>query len=377
MKNSVKRALSLIALGAVAASACSLNAFAEGTSADGGFSEAEIAASPVKPVLTASKSVIDIDDIKNNEQTISLEVKDADAKYASTGIHVFFDDRLELVLDRFGNPAITYGPAAEYLPTRETALDFTLCGDEKPDLRKPGNGLNGVFVATAAKADYGLNGTLFSFNVALHPEAVVKEGDVLPIDIIYRTNGKNVDLFKNTADDKDGKLMQAYTWTKGIFNAENANFKADAADIEKCPGLANIAGDVDGYIAIAGAVETTTTTTTSTTTTTTTTTTKPTTTTTKPTTTTTKPATTTTTSDVATTTTTVSGEATTTTTSDAATTTTTTTTTNKTTAKKTTTKKTTAKKDDSPKTGVAGAGVAVAGLAVALGTAFVLRKKED
>ena len=366
MKNSVKRALSLIALGAVAASACSLNAFAEGTSADGGFSEAEIAASPVKPVLTATKSVIDIADI-SKPQTISLEVKDADAKYASTGIHVFFDDSFELGLDRFGNPAITYGPAAEYLPTRETAIDNTLNSE----------GLNGVFIATAAKADYGLNGTLFSFDVTMTAEAqaAAKAGDVYPIDIIYRTNGKNVDLFKNTADDKDGKLMQAYTWTKGIFNPDNANFKADAADIEKCPGLANIAGDVDGYIAIAGAVETTTTTTTSTTTTTTTTTTKPTTTTTKPTTTTTQPVTTTT-SDVATTTTTVSGEATTTTTSDAATTTTTTTT-NKTTAKKTTTKKTTAKKDDSPKTGVAGAGVAVAGLAVALGTAFVLRKKED
>ena len=362
MKNSVKRALSLIALGAVAASACSLNAFAEGTSADGGFSEAEIAASPVKPVLTATKSVIDIADI-SKPQTISLEVKDADAKYASTGIHVFFDDSFELGLDRFGNPAITYGPAAEYLPTRETAIDNTLNSE----------GLNGVFIATAAKADYGLNGTLFSFDVTMTEEAqkTAKAGDVYPIDIIYRTNGKNVDLFKNTADDKDGKLMQAYTWTKGIFNPDNANFKADADDVAKCPGLANIAGDVDGYIAIAGAVETTTTTTTTTTSTTTTTTT----TTTKPTTTTTKP-TTTTTSDVATTTTTVSGEATTTTTSDA-TTTTTTTTTNKTTAKKTTTKKTTAKKDDSPKTGVAGAGVAVAGLAVALGTAFVLRKKED
>lgn len=45
----------------------------------------------------------------------------------------------------------------------------------------------------------------------------------------------------------------------------------------------------------------------------------------------------------------------------------------------TTTKKvsTTAAKSNSPKTGVPGAGIAVAGLAVAIGTAFVLRKKED
>ena len=38
---------------------------------------------------------------------------------------------------------------------------------------------------------------------------------------------------------------------------------------------------------------------------------------------------------------------------------------------------TTANKQNSPDTGVPGAGIAVAGLAVAIGTAFVLRKKED
>ena len=86
--------------------------------------------------------------------------------------------------------------------------------------------------------------------------------------------------------------------------------------------------------------------------------------------------------DVTTTTTT----ATTTTTSTTSTTTTSTTSTTTTsgsktttTSAKTTTKKvsTTKPKDNSPKTGVPGAGIAVAGLAVAIGTAFVLRKKED
>jgi len=51
-----------------------------------------------------------------------------------------------------------------------------------------------------------------------------------------------------------------------------------------------------------------------------------------------------------------------------------------TTTKATTTSKkvsTTANKQNSPDTGVPGAGIAVAGLAVAIGTAFVLRKKED
>ena len=85
--------------------------------------------------------------------------------------------------------------------------------------------------------------------------------------------------------------------------------------------------------------------------------------------------------------TTTSTTATTTTTSTTTSTTTTTTTPTSSTTKAsatttkaaTTTKKvsTTAANANSPKTGVPGAGIAVAGLAVAIGTAFVLRKKED
>ena len=83
-----------------------------------------------------------------------------------------------------------------------------------------------------------------------------------------------------------------------------------------------------------------------------------------------------------TTTTTTATTTTTSTTSTTSTSTTSTTTTSgskTTTSAKTTTKpvSTTKPKDNSPKTGVPGAGIAVAGLAVAIGTAFVLRKKED
>ena len=80
-----------------------------------------------------------------------------------------------------------------------------------------------------------------------------------------------------------------------------------------------------------------------------------------------------------TTTTTTTTTSTTSTTTTSTTSTTTTSGSKTTTSAKTTTKKvsTTKPKDNSPKTGVPGAGIAVAGLAVAIGTAFVLRKKED
>lgn len=348
MKNSLKRAASLIALGAVAASACSLNAFAEGSkfSPDGGFSESEIANSAVKPALTATQKVITLEEAAN-AQTIEISVANAEAKYASTGIHIYYDKRLEVGKNVIGLPDVKKGPAAEYLTSKNPDLDPTAADFD----------MEGIFVTTAGEQDYGLNGVLFSLNVTIeNPEA----GAVYPIDIIYRSNATNEDLFVNKAVDQAGKLMQAYTWTQGIFNKEtNNNFAANADDIAKCPALADIAKDMDGYIAIAGGEAPTEPPTTE-----------------APT----EPATTEAPTEPATTeavTTVVSTEATTEASTADVTTEATTTTEQKTTAKKTTTKKTTAKKDDSPKTGVAGAGVAVAGLAVALGTAFVLRKKED
>lgn len=345
MKNSLKRAASLIALGAVAASACSLNALAAGKfSPDGGFSADEIAGSAVKPTLTATQKVITLEEAANT-QTIELIVKDAQAKYASTGIHIYYDKRLEVAKNVIGLPDVKKGPAAEYLTSKNPDIDPTAADFD----------MEGIFVTTAGEQDYGLDGVLFSLNVTIENPVA---GAVYPIDIIYRSNETNEDLFVNKAVDKAGKLMQAYTWTQGIFNKEtNNNFKASAEDIAKCKDLENIAGDMDGYIAIAGEAPTE----------------APTDAPTEPPTTVapTEPATTEATTTV--TTTEVVTEASTT----EATTTAATTTKATTTAKKTTTKKTTAKKDDSPKTGVAGAGVAVAGLAVALGTAFVLRKKED
>ena len=170
--------------------------------------------------------------------------------------------------------------------------------------------------------------------------ATVAEGDVYPIDIIYKSNENAEDLFVNTEVNQAGQLMQAYTFTKGIYNAkENNTFAANAADVEKCSALADIDKSYDGYIAIAGGTTTTETTTTTTETTTTTTT-----------------ASTTASTTAASSTTSASTTSGTGTTSKAATGTT-----------------------KNPKTGVSGtgAGLAVAGLAVAVATAFVLRKKED
>jgi uncharacterized membrane protein len=173
---------------------------------------------------------------------------------------------------------------------------------------------------------------MWTFDLKVPADA--KKGDVFPIDIIYR-NESAEDIFINKAVDETGCNMQAYTFVNGIYNSARP-FAASSANVAKVAALANIDTTMDAYIAIADEVAT------------------------EPS----SEAPATTSSEAPATTTSKAGS----TTAKAGSTTT---------KAGSTTKASTTAKADAPKTGVAGCGVAVAGLAVALGTAFVLRKKED
>jgi hypothetical protein len=329
-KNSLKKAMSALAVAAVAASASSVAALAadypDGQKTDL-TNYGTAANATVKPVLTISvdgkgNEVVydDAADIAGKTITCSLDVSGAAGKYASTGLHVFFDSRLELVPNSKGAVA-----------TKGAAIEDIMPSKPKADPTAP-EGFSGFFVATAGEADDGQDGTMWTFDLKVPADA--KKGDVFPIDIIYR-NESAEDIFINKAVDETGCNMQAYTFVSGIYNSARP-FAASSANAAKVAALANIDTTMDAYIAIADEVATETT----------------------------SEAPATTTSEAASTTAKAGS-----TTAKAGSTTTK--------AGSTTTKASTTAKADAPKTGVAGCGVAVAGLAVALGTAFVLRKKED
>lgn len=384
-KNSLKRVFSALALTAVAASTVSMTSFAE-TSLTGandyfeaskiGFTQEEIDASEIKPTITVSNEILTLEEAQTNRTRIAtITVGDANALYASTGLHVYYDSRLTIPNNVLNKPDIEAGPGGKYLATKTP----------DPDPTAQDQGMSGIFIASAADDNNGLDGVLWQIKFEL-PEDV-KAGDVFPIDIFYKSNPNAKDLFTNAKNNNTGKLMQAYVFTRAINNGITKSYDASAVSyvdangaavsaadaIDKCPALKDVDGSTDGVIAIVAAdtpQETTTTTAPETTTTT-----APATTTTTaaPTTTTTGAPTTTTTGDTVTTTTAADTGA-----NNSRTTTSATNTAAPASGARTTT--TTAKPSDSkdsPKTGVAGVGVAVAGLAVALGTAFVLRKKED
>ncbi len=344
-KNSLRSAIGALAVAAVSVTAASMNAFAAPEAASLGFTAEQIANSATKPYVTLTKTVLTLDEVKANNYVVrvNMNVTGAAKQYAATGFHVHYDNRMQVAIDDFTEDLAIYSGAA---------ISRISPGGPVDDPTAAEQGMAGFFVCSSGNANYGNDGSMWDIDMILPQDTA--EGDVFPLDIYYIESKTNEDLFVNVEKDTAGNLMQAWTFTQGIYNELwNPNFAADPDDVARCAALADINNTYDGYIAIEDAPPVTTTTTTE--------------------------------APIVTTTTTTEAPIVpeTTTTTEApvpGTTTTTTVSTAKPVTKPATTAKpavTTKPAGNAPKTGVAGVGVAAAGLAVALGTAFVLRKKED
>ncbi len=199
--------------------------------------------SPVKPELSITVDgadngqVFDASDIAGKTIKCTLKISGAEKKYSATGIHVRFDKRLSIVEESDGSPA-KKGEAIN-------GLNEICNADKETDSMK------GIFFSTFSLDNNGKDGDMWEFTLKVPDNA--KSGEVYPIDIIYVISENAEDMFFDSEFQKDGKLMNAYTFMYGIYNQRyNCNFKADDDDVKECPALKNIAGYYDGYIAIAG-----------------------------------------------------------------------------------------------------------------------------
>lgn len=218
-KNSFKRIFAALALSAVATtSVASISAFAEGDltpgpQEDGSFNFVQkdgtiatytaddIAGAATKPTLSASKVTLTESEAKEmvaKGETVTVEVTISGAanKWLSTGIHLFYDERLTPTLNPFGLVDVQKGSASKYIPTLQSKENET---DRA-----------GAFVTTAGDGDFGLDGVMFSVAFSLPDD--VAAGEVYNLDLDYISG----DLFTNHADNLDGRLMQAYTFVNGL-----------------------------------------------------------------------------------------------------------------------------------------------------------------
>ncbi|MDD6060445.1 MAG: dockerin type I domain-containing protein [Ruminococcus sp.] len=313
MHFNLKRITSLLVASAIAIPVLSgntvYNAINPVAAENNGFSSEEIMDSAVKPTLSVSCIELSYEEaILNPVQELSISVSGADAKYSVTGIHVYWDEKLTPITNDNG----FYAQGGE-------AIDLLL--------KSYYNLENGFFAATSYFSDIGRDGEMYTFKLELPKD--IKGGEIFDVSIVYEENDICGDLFTNALDDENGKLMQAWTFTKGIKN-----------------GYIRIAAPATSTTSTSTTASTTTTTSTPTTTTTSTTTSKTTTSTTTSnttTSTTTSKTTTSTTTPKTTTSTTTSKTTTSTTTSKTTTSTTTPKTTTSTTTSNTTTSTTTSK----------------------------------
>ena len=190
-----------------------------------------------KPKLTMDKVVLKKSEAAGKEITVNLSVSGAELAYVATGLHVYWDSRLELKKDDHGWPMIKRGDATQYLS-----------GIDMHDTSELSRGMDGYFLTTSGSGNDGLDGVMWSFTFILPDDATI--GDVYPMDIVYRSSANAHDLFTNVRNDTNGLNMQAYAFTKGIYSADNPTFTANANDIVKVPALANIDKTYDGYIAV-------------------------------------------------------------------------------------------------------------------------------
>ena len=158
-----------------------------------------------KPTLSLSRFEVPVNQT-DEEKEIELTISGADGKYASTGLHIRFDDRLQLIPVDDEDYADN-GPAIKKLSYKQE-LDYV---DE--------NGApHGLFLTTSCgNGNGGKDGVMWKFRVKVPENA--KVGDKYPIEVFFwvdKSNSLRHDIFTNFADDKDGKNMEAWIFTKGI-----------------------------------------------------------------------------------------------------------------------------------------------------------------
>lgn len=154
-------------------------------------------AAETKPTLSLSRIELPINvALENPVQEVELTVTGARLKYAPTGLHIGYDERLTVVNDEFGFSA-----------------ELGKAGRKLAKSQSPGHD-NSIFVTTSCAYDYGLDGVLWTLRFRL-PETI-EVGDEFPIEILYRSENGTSDVFASALDDKESNLMEAWVFTNGI-----------------------------------------------------------------------------------------------------------------------------------------------------------------
>lgn len=171
----------------------------------------EIPESIEKPVLKISETEISYSELDHENGTVvpvEYSVSGIVNGWSSSGIHIAFDDRLDLKTDDLdGSPNFERGEASQYI---SSVISIRWQGENPPD-ELDGKNMDNLTMITADSSNNGENGVIATIDFIVPPDA--KAGDVYNIEFFrYKT-----DCFRNIEFDSAMEEYAFANWQNGYI----------------------------------------------------------------------------------------------------------------------------------------------------------------
>lgn len=163
-----------------------------------------------KPVLKISETEISYSELDHRNGTyvpVEYSVSGLKNGWASSGIHIAYDNRLEVEKDFTDCPAFEKGDASENMFYMVT---ISWQGENPPD-EIPDKTMDNFSVITADSDNNGDNGVIAKFNFKVPADA--NAGDVYRIEFFRY----NTDCFRNTDNDSAMEEYAFNNWQNGYI----------------------------------------------------------------------------------------------------------------------------------------------------------------
>ena len=171
------------------------------------------------PVLSVEQVEISYSELDHENGTtvpVKFSVSGIKNGWANMGIHIAFDNRLEVQLDPSGAPAFEKGEAVQYIDAMMSAL----WSGEAPEKLK-GKEMDNLFICSTSSKNTGFNGMISEFQFTIPSDA--KVGDVYNLEFFYNEtldeNGNVIvrDCFTTVEQDKEIEDYAFANWQNGYI----------------------------------------------------------------------------------------------------------------------------------------------------------------
>ncbi|NLT10772.1 MAG: hypothetical protein GXY08_14970 [Ruminococcus sp.] len=151
------------------------------------------------PEIKIDKIVIGKSKAPSSIQSVRFSYSGPEQEVSTLSFHVYYDTRMMPLVGRRGH---------YFNDSHDAFVDFTI----EDSLVQPGE----LFVTASSGGNNLYAGNMFSVDFQIPADAAI--GDIYPIGIVYKQEGKKNDLFLDADNTRAGRLHMAYVFSQGIEN---------------------------------------------------------------------------------------------------------------------------------------------------------------